>query len=386
MKKYLLVVIGLLLAVPVSAAEFETNLRYGARSPEVTKLQEFLQDEGLYTGPLSGNFYSLTLKAVKTFQTREAISPASGYFGPLTRTRANAIIDSQLVESNNEVGSEPIVFSKTTDDVVNSLQQQYQAMEENNRLLVEQLARQQTIINRVQEQNTILDTIRQNTTPVVESSPIARIEAPYRWEQINLWPNIRGGYRNFYVHRPNSNWQVFINDVEVNFEGNSGYIINLSSGRSYPYRFVFHEEGREDSIFEGTTPPLFDTAAVNCKSEKPDYSREFATPVELQYICEAVEGIEPVSVNLEIDNRQENQDVTFNRVVTYNENNKTNDFNNFTVTKNTKYSLPLTVSGQTFTVSATIVRNSISRTYYMLSNLRLRDTQDGREFTIFPTY
>jgi peptidoglycan hydrolase-like protein with peptidoglycan-binding domain len=70
---------------------FERDLYYGLRGDaEVTRLQEFLRDEGVYEGPVTGNFFTLTLAGVKKFQTLQGIVPVSGYFGPKTRAAANS--------------------------------------------------------------------------------------------------------------------------------------------------------------------------------------------------------------------------------------------------------------------------------------------------------
>lgn len=88
-------------ALPALAfASFDRNLTYGSKGEDVIELQEFFTDQGLYSGPITGNLYSLTVAAVKKFQKRENIAPISGYFGPKTRTRANSILLSEL--SNSE--------------------------------------------------------------------------------------------------------------------------------------------------------------------------------------------------------------------------------------------------------------------------------------------
>ena len=75
------------------SASFEKDLYYGMLgNSQVKELQEFLTDQGLYSGPITGNFFSLTLSAVKKFQTAKSISPQFGYFGPLSRRKANAAI------------------------------------------------------------------------------------------------------------------------------------------------------------------------------------------------------------------------------------------------------------------------------------------------------
>ncbi len=74
-----------------AATGFERDLYYGLKGdPEVLRLQKFLGDEGVYAGPVTGNFFSLTREGVRKFQTALAIAPASGYFGPKTRAAANA--------------------------------------------------------------------------------------------------------------------------------------------------------------------------------------------------------------------------------------------------------------------------------------------------------
>lgn len=69
---------------------FNINLHYGIYgNADVSRLQKFLTTKDLYTGPITGNFLSLTLQAVKDFQKQNSIDPVSGFFGPLTRAKAN---------------------------------------------------------------------------------------------------------------------------------------------------------------------------------------------------------------------------------------------------------------------------------------------------------
>lgn len=90
----------LLLSIPslVKAESFERDLRAGLRNdPDVASLQSFLSDRGFYSGPITGNFFTLTKEAVKKFQEQEKILPAMGYFGPKTRVRANSLLGVALV-------------------------------------------------------------------------------------------------------------------------------------------------------------------------------------------------------------------------------------------------------------------------------------------------
>lgn len=103
MKKLLSIsaILGFALVPALAFASFDRNLTYGSKGEDVTELQEFLTDQGLYLGPITGNLYSLTVAAVKKFQKRENITPVSGYFGPKTRTRANSILLSEISDSED---------------------------------------------------------------------------------------------------------------------------------------------------------------------------------------------------------------------------------------------------------------------------------------------
>lgn len=72
-----------------TAFNFSSNLTLGMSGDNVTQLQNRLTTEGVYSGPITGYFGHLTLAAVKAYQTKYNISPASGYVGPLTRAQLN---------------------------------------------------------------------------------------------------------------------------------------------------------------------------------------------------------------------------------------------------------------------------------------------------------
>ncbi|OHB22390.1 MAG: hypothetical protein A2939_03745 [Parcubacteria group bacterium RIFCSPLOWO2_01_FULL_48_18] len=76
---------------------FDRNLSFGMENnADVVRLQEFLTKQGFYNGPVTGNFLTLTFAAVKKFQNAYGISPVSGFFGPLSRGKANEILLKQL--------------------------------------------------------------------------------------------------------------------------------------------------------------------------------------------------------------------------------------------------------------------------------------------------
>lgn len=78
------------LGIPsVHAAEelnLSANLFSGSRGQNVSKLQNFLKDQGVYSGPVTGYFGPLTKRAVIVFQKQNGIAPAAGFVGPVTRT------------------------------------------------------------------------------------------------------------------------------------------------------------------------------------------------------------------------------------------------------------------------------------------------------------
>lgn len=101
MKKILVAVLTLALALtvvaPVAASAqsasgyaFNTNLTIGSRGADVIALQSFLESKGLLTMPAGvakGYFGTLTKSAVRAYQLARAITPAAGYFGPITRAQ-----------------------------------------------------------------------------------------------------------------------------------------------------------------------------------------------------------------------------------------------------------------------------------------------------------
>ncbi len=92
MKIILSLALVMLLPLFVSA-QFTRDLYFGMRSdPDVVRLQEFLRSQGYFTYPVStGNYFTATLEAVRSFQKTNGISPIGGYFGPKSRAAANRL-------------------------------------------------------------------------------------------------------------------------------------------------------------------------------------------------------------------------------------------------------------------------------------------------------
>lgn len=77
------------------AFTFKVNLVQGAKGAEVVYLQRVLIREGfLKVGLDTGNFFALTLQAVKNFQMKYGI-PTTGNVGTLTRAKLNEILKVQ---------------------------------------------------------------------------------------------------------------------------------------------------------------------------------------------------------------------------------------------------------------------------------------------------
>lgn len=106
--KRAVVLMSILLFAPTAAfAAFDVDLEYGMRGSEVVKLQEFLASEGFFDiSDATGNFYGLTLAAVKRYQAVHSI-PSTGYVGPLTRARIRASLGQVPVASTQATPIDP---------------------------------------------------------------------------------------------------------------------------------------------------------------------------------------------------------------------------------------------------------------------------------------
>lgn len=99
--------LAVLISLPlVSFASIDANLKYGNTGTEVSELQEFLVSKGFLNTQPTGNFYSLTLAAVKEYQASVNV-PNTGYVGPMTRAAINDELAANLKSSNDEEASLP---------------------------------------------------------------------------------------------------------------------------------------------------------------------------------------------------------------------------------------------------------------------------------------
>ena len=116
MKKIIATIIGLAILPSMAFASIDSNLKYGMSGQQVSELQEFLVSKGFLQVQPTGNFYSLTLGAVKAFQTANGI-PSTGYVGTLTRAEINNELTVDVASSTQaeiqEVGTTtPIVVNQ----------------------------------------------------------------------------------------------------------------------------------------------------------------------------------------------------------------------------------------------------------------------------------
>lgn len=119
MKKsiFLAILLVTTLALPAYAS-IDANLSYGSKGSEVTELQEYLIANNYLIGSATGNFYSLTLKAVKAFQSDHNL-PSTGYVGVLTRGAINADLEANLASSTDEAIQETGTTTPFISDVPN---------------------------------------------------------------------------------------------------------------------------------------------------------------------------------------------------------------------------------------------------------------------------
>lgn len=294
------IIIALLLFPFFSYASFTKDLYYGVRGDaEVQALQEFLADQGQYTGAASGNFFSLTLSAVKKFQIANNISPASGYFGPKTRAKANQILETAGVSTDsvknedNAPVSAPVVAPKTANDVVASLasqivllQQQLATLQKNQDALQQQNQSLQAIqqqqaaqTQQITQQTQTLQQIQTNTTPpplpppapepsptVINASFTSKVgDATYLSAIANhkiTFKKIRYALSDYDADDPNFQIPVVsMTDVETNSQGQ---ITNRGVEANRPATLTNKGGYVDFALPEGFTPPFRFSVGIGC--------------------------------------------------------------------------------------------------------------------------
>ncbi len=139
------------------AAGFDRDLFSGMRhDADVSRLQKFLQGQGLFGGEATGNFFALTQAAVKKFQEREHIAPARGYFGAKSRRRANEIMG-------------PSGMAPASGTAAPKIAANIQALQSQMKMMQDKLA---------QEQAASTSLASATSTPAATTTPTLEIPAP----------------------------------------------------------------------------------------------------------------------------------------------------------------------------------------------------------------
>ncbi len=89
-----------LLTPTFTHANFDTNLARGASSEEVREVQTFLKAQGYFDEEVTGYFRGVTQDAVIAFQQAHGITPASGFWGPMTRVVANDVYSRSVADTS----------------------------------------------------------------------------------------------------------------------------------------------------------------------------------------------------------------------------------------------------------------------------------------------
>lgn len=102
-------IFALILIPTFASANFTQPLSYGVSGNDVYQLQELLINEGCFTLNPTGYFGLITLKGVKCFQEKYGIE-STGYFGILSRTAANQILDNEIsISKGAQIKEEALV-------------------------------------------------------------------------------------------------------------------------------------------------------------------------------------------------------------------------------------------------------------------------------------
>jgi hypothetical protein len=97
-------------STPVVSTTFTRDLTIGSTGSDVVALQDMLVSGGYLVMPVGvskGYFGALTQSALGKYQAANGISPAAGYFGPITRSKVNAsvVVTPPAVDDSDDTSS-----------------------------------------------------------------------------------------------------------------------------------------------------------------------------------------------------------------------------------------------------------------------------------------
>ncbi|MDB5204847.1 MAG: hypothetical protein JWP09_875 [Candidatus Taylorbacteria bacterium] len=102
-------------ATGASASTFTRSLTVGSKGADVTALQTWLNQKGYLAVAPTGYFGNLTKAAVAAFQAANGVTPAVGYFGPLTQAKWEMVAAGSTGSTSSVSGCVAgAMFSSTT--------------------------------------------------------------------------------------------------------------------------------------------------------------------------------------------------------------------------------------------------------------------------------
>lgn len=175
-KRFFAVALLALLALPsVSSASIDSNLKYGSKGPAVVELQEFLIDKGLLGSEATGNFYTLTRRAVISYQASVNL-PATGFVGFLTRAKINAeLADVASTSDAAEISEWGATTTPATTSTLDDLKAILKVLTDQ---LEAQLNLQKQMTDAQKAGNEKLDEIKENTSAPAPVEPAPTAPSP----------------------------------------------------------------------------------------------------------------------------------------------------------------------------------------------------------------
>lgn len=114
-------------------AEIKSDLKTGSKGGEVLELQNFLISKGFFSGEATGNYFSLTRKAVISYQSSNGIK-GTGLVGPVTRSRINRELGKSVTLNINTGSNHTSVNNGINNTVQENLNIQAKILEFQNKV------------------------------------------------------------------------------------------------------------------------------------------------------------------------------------------------------------------------------------------------------------